>query len=155
RVSELQYAQVMNNLAMMAENPSSLPYFGLVQGGKATLQLAGTANASVTQDLLTSAGRFFNKFIPDKETAFVTPIRQDTDEWDTTPDLDPIQEILMQGLYRKVLGCDVPPYQHAALEEFFYAKPLLSPGDIYKLKLFLLLSKNPSSQKMDPCTGKE
>jgi len=130
----------MNNLAMVADNASALPCFALVQGGKSSVQYAAQANAGFNFDFITAAGALFGKFLIDKENAGVGLTRQDVAEWDTTPDIDPIQAILMQGLYRKVLGNPIPPYQAAALEAFFFAKPDFFVNDCTKLQRRKLLA---------------
>jgi hypothetical protein len=125
RLSEMQYGQVMNNLALMADNSNALPHFVLAQQGRIGLEYADQSTVSLNWDRIvaSSAGYLLGLFRLDKESATTTASVVDITEWDTTPDLDPIQEILMQGLYRKVLGCNIPDYQFAALHSFFYAKP--------------------------------
>jgi hypothetical protein len=49
--------------------------------------------------------------------------QQNLGEWDTVPSLDPLQLFLMQGLYRKALGQDIPAHQLTALEKFFSPPP--------------------------------
>lgn len=122
-LSDLQYGQVMDNLALMANNPSGLPHYALANSSHGTVQLAGSGNAGLSWDRITAAGKLFDRVLLDKETSGFSGSRLDNDEWDTTPDIDPVQEILMQGLYRKALGCEIPPYQEATLEAFFFAKP--------------------------------
>jgi hypothetical protein len=124
RLSELQYGQVMNNLALMADSPYALPHFVLTQQGRCGLEYADQSTVSLNWDRIAaaSAGALLGLFRLDKESGTTTASAVDITEWDTTPDLDPVQEILMQGLYRKVLACDIPDYQMTALNSFFYAK---------------------------------
>jgi hypothetical protein len=118
-LSDLQYRQVMDNLAMMAGNPSSLPFFAAAGSGKTSIQATPNVNNAVNWDLITVAGSLFNKFIFDKGSITTQYTQQDLEEWDTTPSLDPIQLYLMQGLYRKALGLPIPKPQLTAMEEFF------------------------------------
>jgi hypothetical protein len=124
-LTDMQYGQVMDNLALMADNPDALPHYVLALSSKCTVQYADLTNGAINWDRLTAAGSLFGLLRLDKESASTTANRLETTEWDTIPDVDPVQEILMQGLYRKVLGLGVPPYQEAALENFFFGKPLL------------------------------
>jgi hypothetical protein len=128
-LSEIQYGQVMDNLAIMADNPGALPYYALTQGSRSSIQLSDQTNAGLSWDRLTSAGALLGLLRLDKENVGTTLSRLGITEWDTTPDIDPVQEILMQGLYRKVLGYEIPLYQHAALDNFFLGKPLLAPNE--------------------------
>src|SRR5579875_2045625 len=114
-LSDLQYRQVMENLATVAANPSALPYYAVAQTGHTIVQITPMANNVVNWDLITVAGSLFNKFIFDKGSFTLQYTQQNTEEWDTTPVLDPVQLMLMQGLYRKALGLPIPPYQQAAL----------------------------------------
>jgi hypothetical protein len=122
-LSDLQYRQVVDNLAATASCPSALPYFAAVGGGKTTIQQTPNVNNVVNWDLITAPGALFNKFIFDKGAITTQYTQQNTGEWDTTPSLDPIQLFLMQGLYRKALGLELPPHQLAALEAFFTPPP--------------------------------
>jgi hypothetical protein len=124
-LSDIQYGQVLDNLALIANNPDALPHYALSQGSKCSVQYADQTNAALNWDRITAAGSLLGLFRLDKENASTTISRLDVTEWDTTPDIDPVQEILMQGLYRKVLGYGMPSYQIAALDSFFFAKPLL------------------------------
>lgn len=94
-LSDIQYRQVLDNLAMMANNPSSLPFFNVAATGKTTIQQSSQANGSLNWDLITAAPTgplfLFNKTILDKESASLQYTQQNIDEWDTTPSLDPIQ----------------------------------------------------------------
>jgi len=121
-LSDLQYRQVVDNLALIADNPSALPHFALAQGGHSNVQYISQTNAGLNWDRITSMGGLLGLFLLDKESAMQTSSRQAVSEWDTVPDVDPLQEILMQGLYRRALGLPIPAYQLAALEAFFFAK---------------------------------
>lgn len=125
RLSDLQYGQVMDNLALMADDSNALPHFVLAQQGRCGLEYADQSTVSLNWDrvVATSAGFLLGLFRLDKESATTTASAVDITEWDTTPDIDPVQEILMQGLYRKVLAYDMPDYQMCALNSFFYPKP--------------------------------
>jgi len=109
----------MDNLAAVAANPSELPYFSVAQTGHTTIQVTPNVNNLLNWDLITVTGVLFNKFIFDKGAITTQYTQQNTEAWDTTPSLDPVQLFLMQGLYRKALGLDLPAYQQMALQTFF------------------------------------
>jgi hypothetical protein len=118
-LSDLQYKQVLDNLAMTAANPSALPYFAVAGAGKTSITATPMVNDVVNYDLITVAGVLFNKFIFDKGAITTQYTQQNLDEWDTVPSLDPVQLFLMQGLYRKTLGLEIPQHQLTALNTFF------------------------------------
>lgn len=134
-LSALQYSQVMDNLALIADSPGSLPHYALAQAGKASVQWSGQATGSLSWDLLTAAGKLFDRFFLDKESIGVQASRVDVGDWDTTPDLDPMQMILMQALYLHVLGQPMLDDQRCALETFFSYKPRLTAKEIQDIEL--------------------
>ncbi len=125
QLSDMQYGQVMDNLAELADQPAALPHFALATGGKSSIQYAGQGTVGLSWDRITASGALFARFLLDKESTSANLTRQAVGEWDTIPNVDPVQEILMQGLYRKALGQCMPPSQLAALDAFFFARPLL------------------------------
>jgi hypothetical protein len=118
-LTDLQYRQVMDNLALLADQPSAMPFFSVAQTGKTTIQQNTQGSSTVSWDLITVAGRLFDKVLFDKGGFGLQYNQQNIEEWDTTPALDPVQLILMQGLYRKALGYPIPFAQQQALDTFF------------------------------------
>ena len=49
--------------------------------------------------------------------------QQSIEEWDTSLSLDPAKSIVMQGLYRKVLGVTCTPFQLRLVQKVFYDYP--------------------------------
>src|SRR5579872_6695174 len=124
RLTELQYGQVMNNLALLADRPAALPHFALTDTGHTLIQTTGQGSASATWSLVTVAGRLFDRTLLTNVNAQLQNLQQqDQDEWDSTPQLDPIQALLMRGLYHKVLGYEVSAEEETVLHRFFYPKP--------------------------------
>jgi hypothetical protein len=125
-LSDLQYRQVVDNLAKMCACPDSLPYFNVATSGKTTVQHQNQASAGLGWDLLSVAPggilTLFNRTLLDKETLGFQLTHQNTDEWDTSPSLDPVQLLVMQGLYKKALGIPLSNIQENILNKF-YAEP--------------------------------
>jgi hypothetical protein len=138
-LSELQYSQVLDNLARVANNPSALPYFNVAATGKTTVQQTGQGSAGANLDLITTAGiaAIVNKFILDKANWGIQLTQQDVMEWDTSPAIDPVQLLVMQGLYRKVLGIQPPPFEQALMEAFFAVKTKSPSGPVRMEESFL------------------
>lgn len=130
-LSDLQYRQVMDNLAGMASNPSSLPYFAAAQTGHTTIVMNPTVSNVVNWDLLTVAGALFNTVRFDKGMITTGYSQQNNEAWDTSSSLDPLQLYMMQGLYRKALGAAIPVPQQAVLDKFFSPPAKEAPKAAY------------------------
>jgi len=141
RLSDVQYGQVMDNLALVANSPSALPHFALTDSGKTLIQSTGQGTGTITTSLITTAGKFFDKTYVTNVNPQVQQLqRQGQDEWDTTPQIDPIQAILMRGLYHKALGTGMSPEEERALNRFFFPhppKPFDDPVLTAKLETYL------------------
>jgi len=131
-IPELQYRQVMDNLAMIADNPSALPYFNPLNSSKTTIQRTGTANFglqwapfSVVQYVKGKITRTAYGTLATQINPSVQGVQQNIEEWDSNLQLDPVRSIVMQGLYRKVLGYQnlVTPFQMRMVQKFFYDYP--------------------------------
>lgn len=127
-LSDLQYRQVMDNLAAVANNPASLPYFSAAQTGTTTIVVNPTVTNVVNWDLITATGALFNMFIFDKGMITTTYTQQNTETWSTSPSLDPLQLYMMQGLYRKALGLLIPSPQQTVLDAYFTPPPKEGQG---------------------------
>lgn len=122
-LSDLQYRQVMDNLAAVSCNPSALPYFSAAQTGTTTIVVNPTITNVVNWNLVTAMGALFNKFIFNQEALTTTYTQQNTETWSTSSSLDPLQLYMMQGLYRKALGMPLPPPQQTVLDAYFTPPP--------------------------------
>ena len=122
-LSDLQYREVMDNLARMAACPNSLPYFNVATTGHTSIQQQGQATAGLGWGLVTAAPtgftQLFGKTLLNTETFGLQFNQQDIDTWDTVPSLDPIQLLAMQGLYHKALGLPMSPIQVRVLDQFY------------------------------------
>lgn len=118
-LSTLQYAQVVDDLALIADCPDALPHFALADTGHTTIQLTGTGNVGVGWSLLAVAGKLFDETHLTNTTGMLTFQDQSNDEWDVTPALDPIQELVMSGLLHKALGMTVSNAESVVMESLF------------------------------------
>ncbi|HEY7312924.1 MAG TPA: hypothetical protein VH643_26405 [Gemmataceae bacterium] len=108
----VQEQQVLNNLAMLAADPSALPSFAtMIQGQD---QLARTAQITYTPnwDLITAAGSFFGRYILDKQSAALSGTKQNQESIQVSPTSDPDKLLLLQAAFHRALGID-DPYQVA------------------------------------------
>lgn len=122
-LSNVQYRQIIDNLALMADRPDSLPYFALTDQGRTLIQRTDQSSTSLTWALFTAAAPLFdNTLLSNVNPAFQIN-QQNLDEWDTTPSLDPVQELVMRGLYLKALGLGIPQAEQIAMESFFRPNP--------------------------------
>ena len=95
-VNDLYYDQVMNNLAQHAANPESLPYFSYASTGQNAVQRTASVNYQLSWDLITAAGRLFDRYLLDKQSSTITGTSQNNETWNTVPAYDPDKLRLMQ-----------------------------------------------------------
>jgi hypothetical protein len=128
RLSDIQYGQVMDNLALVADNPGALPHFVLTDSGKTVVQETDQTSFSMIWGLIVyNMPRFSNTLLSNASPA-VQYIHQDADEWDGEPALQPVQELLMRDLYHKALGLP-PSAGEAAVAASFFSNDPFKDGD--------------------------
>jgi hypothetical protein len=104
-VTDLYQQEVLNNLAQQAANPSTLPYFSVPGTGTTTDQRQIQANYTLTFDLITSSVvRFADRYLLDKQSAYIQPQLQYAEQWQSAPTNDPDKIVLMQIAYHRALG---------------------------------------------------
>lgn len=130
-VSDMEYQQVLDNLAMFRQDPASLPYFSLTPAGSIGIQQVGSASAGVNWDynFLGTAGLFANHL--DKKALGMVASEQTIGQWATSTVLSPDELGLMRCAYRRAVGCEGPECEKN-LEAFFKynkaRKDALRPG---------------------------
>ncbi len=122
-LSEIQYRQVLDDLALLADHHDALPHFALTDAGRTMIQTSGQASTGLTWSLFTTAGALFNKTLLSNTSPGAQYIRQDLDEWDTAPALDPIQQLVIRGLCLKALGIEPGPAELLAMRALFQPVP--------------------------------
>lgn len=107
-LSDIQYQQVLDNLAMFRQNPASLPYFSLAPTGSVQIQQVDAASGGVNWDyaFLGSAGAFINH--ADKKTLGLMASQQTVGAWATSSVLNPDELSLMRCAYQRTVGCEGP-----------------------------------------------
>jgi hypothetical protein len=122
-LTDIQYQEVLDNLAMQVEQPDALPWFNQTGAGKTTIQNVGTATGGVSWDYLNGAkpGTFLNH--ADKKNVGLTATEQIVGEWDTTPVINPDKLFLMRLLYMRALGRCADPVSEERLRQFFKGDP--------------------------------
>ncbi len=118
-LSDMQYREVMDNLARTASCPNSLPYLNVATGGHTTVQQLGQATAGLGWGFVATIA----KTVLNSETLGFQLSQQNVDVWDTAPSLDPVQLIAMQGLYNKALGFEMSQQQIAVLDALYTPPP--------------------------------
>jgi hypothetical protein len=103
-VTNLYYDQVMNNLAQHAANPESLPSFSYANTGQNAVQRTASVNYQLSWDLITAAGRLFDRYLLDKQSSTITGTNQNNETWNTVTTYDPDKLRLMQYAYDKAFG---------------------------------------------------
>lgn len=96
-LTELQYQQVLNNLAMFAGNPAALPWHVTLREG--TTQITDSGNAGAAVDLGPPAETLPQAF------ASRTAVAQ----WGMSPVIDPTELRLLRFAYRRAVGIPEMP----------------------------------------------
>jgi hypothetical protein len=120
---------VLNNFAMFAKEPETMPFYSLANKGVTTIQSTGTATAGINWDYIFfgMAGHFANH--ADKKSLGLTGTQQDINTWNTDSVIDPDRLQLMRCAYQKALGfrCTDPACEDS-INRFFKDEPrLLTP----------------------------
>ena len=109
----------------MADNEGSLPYFSTPSTTKSTIQRSGTASiglgfmffaSSATSKVLT---HLLGRTLLNSETPMLSGTQQNIQELDTSANIDPVKQVVMQTLYHNALGIPNTFYQQHMADEFF------------------------------------
>jgi hypothetical protein len=96
-LTDLQYKQVLDNLALMSDNPEALPYFALSSSGTAQVADGGNAMFGLTWDPHGLTG----------ESLGLGASRSITESWGLAPVLDPDKLFRMRCAYQWVIGSTI------------------------------------------------
>jgi hypothetical protein len=99
-LTDLQYKQVLNNLAMFSCNPEALPWHVKVRGG--TVQVTDAAEGEFAAEIPTG-GEEFTKLLPR-----VGAQRTLLEQWDVDPTIEADELELLRLAYRKAVCPDDP-----------------------------------------------
>ncbi len=122
-ISDLQYQQVLNNLAMFCANPNSLPYFSVAGTGVTQITNVVNANGTFNWDK-----QFFNgkalSFYFDKAATMFGAMQTSNEQWNTGSIVNPDELLLMRCVYQKTVNagdgkCDC----ERKVATFFQKKP--------------------------------
>lgn len=107
-LTELQYSQVLDNIALFTQNPNALPFFSVAGQGQTSNNYAPAPTGGLNWDLLN-----FNNgpplFFFDKANVGITATFTSNEGWNTVSVLNPDALLLMRCVYQKVVGypaCD-------------------------------------------------
>jgi len=142
RLSDIQYGQVMTNLALVADNPAALPHFVLTDSGKTVVQETDQTSGSMAWALVVYGMPHFGNTLLSNASPAVQYIHQDADEWDGEPALQPVQELLMRDLYHKALGLPQSPGETTLAEWFFSDDPFKDADEKALIKEMLKIAKD-------------
>lgn len=103
-ITDLRYRQVLDNLAMMAHNPSMMPYYAVVTGGLTQVDDNVSASGSVTW------GWMSDDFPGGSNSQMLGAGAQRTKSgnWSLDPLHDPERMLAMRCVYQTVLGPGAP-----------------------------------------------
>lgn len=103
-LSDIQYQQVLDNLAMFSHEPASLPHFSLTPTGLVTIQQTESASGGLNWNytFFGAAAQFVNHL--DKKSLGVTAQQQNIGQWNTHSVLNPDELGLMRCAYQRAVG---------------------------------------------------
>ena len=116
---DLYYEQVLDNLAMMAASPQSMPYFAVPQSGSNTNQRQLQASYTPGWDFISGASALFGRYLFDKQSAQIGGSFQNSQAFQLQPMTDPDKLLLMQYAYRKAVGNPLKLRELYALRQYF------------------------------------
>lgn len=117
-LTDIQYTEVLNNLAMFSANPDALPFFSSTNTGSSTNQQTGEISPSLNWAFIASAATFrFDRII-----AGFRGSRTSIGQWNTVSVLNPDQLLLMRYAYQRTLGYG-DEAADVRLQEFYSARP--------------------------------
>ena len=130
-LTDLQYKMVLDNLAMIDQNPAALPYFSAAGTGLTNIQQSANANFSPSVDLLLNPAKIY-RYYSDKFGYGGTATQTNLEQWTTASILNPDELDLMRCAYRKTLGCSSPDCDQKLQAYFLPRHPdelaAMSPG---------------------------
>lgn len=125
-IADLQYQQVLSNLAMLSNNPDSLPHFAAIGTSTTNINRTAQANAGFNWDLIAGIFRF------DKSNLGVQGQQANLEQWTASPILNPDELDLMRCVYLRTLGLSTPEIDDKLKNFFLPYKPdsleAMTPG---------------------------
>jgi hypothetical protein len=120
---DVYYQQVLDNLAMIAADPSRMPYFSDPQTSRTIIARTANVSYGINWDLISAAPTgvltLFNRYLLDRQTATLTGGQTDSGEWATVTQNDPDKLFSMRAVYRRTLGITTTE-DDEILSEFYY-----------------------------------
>src|SRR4051794_3835710 len=92
-ITDIQYDQVLTNLAMVRANPDVLPYFAVVGTGGTGVSDQGTASTELEWDTMTLARKMFG----------LNASRQVEEQWTMAPLVNPDKLRAIRSAYQLVV----------------------------------------------------
>jgi hypothetical protein len=103
-LTDIQYKQVLGNLAMFSDNPNSLPYLSVTGTGLTNITDSLNAGSSFNWDKLSNVGRITSGFVFDKGGATFGGTSTSSEQWTSGSILNPDQLLYMRCIYQSTVG---------------------------------------------------
>jgi hypothetical protein len=131
-LTDLQYRQVLSNVALFTQNADALPFYATAGTGITSIQNTLAARGTFNWDLFSNSGLATLWFF-DKASAEVDPSTQAQEQWTTSCVLNPDELALMRCIYQKVVGvrdceCDKKLTDFFGTKKFNYYNEAMHPG---------------------------
>lgn len=129
--TDLNYQEVLDNLAMTSAQPDRLPSFSAPGTGLTNVTRSASINYQLSWDMITAAGRYLGQYLLDKQSASALASQSNVNQWNTATVLDPNELSLMNATYRRALGLTCPDADQALVAYFGPTSPYyraMQPG---------------------------
>jgi hypothetical protein len=121
-LSDLQYKQVLDNLAMFAANADALPYFSATGTGQTNITMGANSSTTFNWDLAFNMGKALLWYF-DKASTTGGATESSIEQWTTASVLNPDELSLMQCAYQRTVGATANCNCEEKLKAFFGHNP--------------------------------
>jgi uncharacterized membrane protein YgcG len=122
--NDLFYGQVLDNIALINDDPTALPYFDTPATGTVQLQQSVSLGYTGTWNIMGDVSKAAIAAMPTAlgmNALALTPSQADSETWQLNPLADPDRLYLMHCAYRTVLGTATPECD-TVLGEYYSAR---------------------------------
>jgi hypothetical protein len=128
-VTDLNYQEVLDNLALAVSHPDVLPYFSAAATGQISLTRTYTGSYTPNLDLITSAGTYLGRYLVDKQSAMLQGSQAVLNAWTPAVTLDPDRLALMGYAYQIETGWITDEAIGKLLGFYGYPRSIKKVGD--------------------------
>jgi hypothetical protein len=141
-MTDFQYQQVLNNIALLANDPNALPWHLTIKSG--TSQVSDTGTAGLAPGIV----------ILNNSEPFLTGTRSVVDQWGTAPVTDDTALRLIRNAYQRALGinaqlsrADINDLAHALSAQIGTNSDIAISGELVRFAIEDSISQNSAARR--------